>query len=204
MRGSLFLKREATVVTVAVAALAVAALIIFVTSNPQSGRRAANPVTGISYASGSDGLQRVGLFKMDPVDKAARTAAVVGEADASGIDSIHPSFLQLSTVDVAGGAATDIGSHEVTLERQRGDSGLAFRDDGTFLSLASVPGVTGGFIQSIPQMVPRLGVATPGRNSGGMADPLSYPQHPSPNPKSTQCSSADFPCSGLSRAVKRN
>ena len=130
-----------------------------------AGGLAIHPLTGVMYASGA-GAQSTELFT---IEKATGVATLIGRAGpeccasgtfgfrmnglgfasdgtlfANGFSSSPAGFSQLFTIDLSNGAATAIGLHGVTLGRQLGYSGLAFREDGTLLSLGSVTASTQG------------------------------------------------------------
>ena len=129
--------------------------------NLSSGGLAINPLTGVMYATGTDGLQSTALFT---IDKNTGAATRVGQAGtgccinlnglgfgndgtlyANGFDAADPDTTShLFTVNLASGAATNIGAHGVLLGRQLAYSGLAFRDDGTLLSLGSITASANG------------------------------------------------------------
>lgn len=133
-----------------------------------SGGLAINPLTGVMYATGNDGFQSTGLFT---IDKNTGAATLVGQAGgnygsapdccinlnglgfrsdgtlfANGFGN-GPSYLgqsaHLYTVDLATGVATNIGASGVILGRSLSYSGLAFRADGTLLSLGSLDAASG-------------------------------------------------------------
>ncbi len=131
-----------------------------------AGGLAIHPLTGVMYATGLNGFQSSGLFT---IDKTSAAATLIGQAGpnccasgtfgfhmnglgfasdgtlfANGFSSAPAGVSQLFTIDLATGAATAIGSHGVMLGRQLGYSGLAFRADGTLLSLGSVTASTQG------------------------------------------------------------
>lgn len=144
--------------------------------NISSGGLAINPVTGVMYATGTNGLQSSGLFT---IDKTTGAVTLVGQAGGEcctcpfgfninglGFGSDGTLFANgftlcdgashLFTLDVTTGAATDIGPHGVTLGRQLAYSGLAFRDDGTLLSLGSITASE----QGLYSVDPSTGAAT--------------------------------------------
>ncbi len=131
--------------------------------NLSSGGLAINPVTGVMYATGGNGFQSTGLFT---IDKTSGIATLIGQSGgqypqplvhlnglgfrsdgvlfANGLYNYAASSLSnLLSVDLVTGVATDIGPHGVTLGRQLAYSGLAFRDDGTLLSLGSLDAASG-------------------------------------------------------------
>jgi len=141
--------------------------------NISSGDLAINPVTGVMYATGGVGdpdpnvaHQSTGLLT---IDKNTGAATLVGYAAgncctgnfgimlngigfrsdgtlfANGFSLAQPdaSTSHLHTVDLATGAATDIGPSGVILGGSLKYSGLAFRDDGTLLSLGSLDAASG-------------------------------------------------------------
>ncbi len=143
-----------------------------------AGGLAIHPLTGVMYATGRNGFQSTGLFT---IDKTSGAATLIGQAGpnccasgtfgfgmnglgfasdgtlfANGFSSSPAGLSQLFTIDLATGAATAIGSHGVTLGRQLGYSGLAFRADGTLLSLGSVTASA----QGLYAIDPTTGVAT--------------------------------------------
>ena len=137
--------------------------------NLSSGGLAINPLTGVMYATGTNGFQSTGLFT---IDKNTGAATLVGQAGGSccagdfgimlnglgfrsdgtlfangwalgGPSYPDPSTSHLYTVNLATGDATHIGPSGVTLGRSLKYSGLAFRDDGTLLSLGSLDAASG-------------------------------------------------------------
>jgi DNA-binding beta-propeller fold protein YncE len=143
--------------------------------NLSSGGLAINPLTGVMYATGSNGHQSHALFT---IDKTTGAATLVGQAGGEccvspfgfnvnglgfrsdgtlfangftlGATQTEAAYSHLFTINLTTGAATDIGSHGVTLGRQLAYSGLAFRDDGTLLSLGSITASRGGLYSVNP------------------------------------------------------
>ncbi len=135
--------------------------------NLSFGGLAIDPLTGVMYATGA-GNQSTGLYTLDKHTGAATLVGLSGGqccvvpfgfniygigfgndgtlwangltlSNTGGAGSSHLYTLNLNT-----GAATDIGSHAVDAGRQLTYSGLAFRDDGTLLSMGSVDAASGG------------------------------------------------------------
>ncbi len=141
--------------------------------NLSSGGLAIDPLTGVMYATGTNGHQSHALFT---IDKTTGAATLVGQAGgeccvspfgfnvnglgfrsdgtlfANGftLSQSEAAYSHLFTIDLTTGAATDIGSHGVTAGRQLAYSGLAFRDDGTLLSLGSITASRGGLYSVNP------------------------------------------------------
>jgi hypothetical protein len=140
--------------------------------NLSSGGLAINPVTGVMYATGgyNDGVsahQGTGLFTIDKTTGAATLVGFAAGNCCAGDFGIQlsglgfrsdgtlfangrgngPSYLDASshlyTVDLATGTATNIGSSGVTVGRSLQYSGLAFRADGTLLSIGSFDAASG-------------------------------------------------------------
>ena len=140
--------------------------------NISSGGLAINPLTGVMYATGgyNDGVtahQSSGLFTIDKTTGAAALVGFAGGNCCTGDFAINlyglgfrsdgtlfanglgygPSYPNASshlyTVDLATGLATNIGPSGVTLGRSLSYSGLAFRNDGTLLSMGSLDGASG-------------------------------------------------------------
>ena len=140
--------------------------------NYSSGGLAINPLTGVMYATGgySDGVnayQSSGLFTIDKTTGAATLIGFAGGNCCAGDYGIMlnglgfrsdgtlfangfgngPSYPDASshlyTVDLATGLATNIGPSGVTLGGSLKYSGLAFRDDGTLLSMGSLDAASG-------------------------------------------------------------
>jgi hypothetical protein len=141
--------------------------------NISSGGLAINPVTGIMYASGwyNDGLTAHQSTALFTIDKSTGAAALIGFAGGNccGSDfglvltglgfrsdgtlfangsATGPSYpdantSHLFTVDLATGAAMNIGPSGVIFGRSLKYSGLAFDADGTLLSLGSLDAASG-------------------------------------------------------------
>lgn len=135
--------------------------------NLSFGGLAINPLTGVMYATGA-GNQSTGLFTIDKHTGAATLVGLSGGQCcvipfgfniyglgfgndgtlwANGLTLSNPGgpgSSHLYTLNLNTGAATDIGSHGVAAGRQLTYSGLAFRDDGTLLSMGSVDAASGG------------------------------------------------------------
>lgn len=123
------------------------------TINLSSGGLAIDPLTGVMYAVGDNGMQSTAFFT---IDKTTGAATFIGQATgqftrlyglgfrsdgvlfANGYPSIADGMSHLFTVNLANGATADIGPHGVTLGRQLAYSGLAFGADGTLYSLGSI------------------------------------------------------------------
>jgi hypothetical protein len=129
--------------------------------NLSAGGLAIHPLTGALYATGTNGFQSSALFTLD---KTTGAATLVGQnggqcctapfgfnmyglgfrsdgtlfANGFTLSESAAAYSHLFTIDLLTGAATDIGSHGVTLGRLLAYSGLAFREDGVLLSLGSV------------------------------------------------------------------
>ena len=138
-----------------------------------SGGLAISPVTGVMYATGTYSEaaphQSTALFTIDKITGAATLLGFAGGNCCTGGDygitlsglgfssdgtlfangsGGGPSFpnsstSHLFTVNLGSGAATNIGPSGVTLGRSLKYSGLAFRDDGTLLSLGSLDAASG-------------------------------------------------------------
>ena len=131
--------------------------------NLTSGGLAVHPLTGVMYATGTNGFQSTGLFT---VDKTSGAATLVGQAGgqcctvpfgfnmnglgfasngtlyANGF-SLSGGDSSLYTLNLATGAATVVGAHGVNVGRDLKYSGLAFAADGTLLSLGSFDAASG-------------------------------------------------------------
>jgi hypothetical protein len=143
--------------------------------NLSSGGLAIHPQSGVMYATGSNGFQSHALFT---IDTSTGAATLIGQAGgqcctapfgfnlnglgfrndgtlfANGFTldatTSEAAYSHLFTVNLQTGAASDIGSHGVTVGRQLAYSGLAFRDDGTLLSLGSMSASAGGLYSVDP------------------------------------------------------
>jgi PEP-CTERM motif len=141
--------------------------------NISSGGLAINPVTGVMYATGGVGdpnpnvaHQSTGLLTIDKITGAATLVGYAagncctgnfgimlnglgfrsdGTLFANGFSLAQPdsSTSHLYTVDLATGAATDIGPSGVILGGSLKYSGLAFSGNGTLLSLGSLDAASG-------------------------------------------------------------
>ncbi len=141
--------------------------------NLTSGGLAISPITGVMYATGGysdlNPHQSTALFTIDKGTGAATLVGFAGGNCCSGDFGImlnglgfrsdgtlfangwalggpsypDPSDSHLYTVDLATGAANHIGPTGVTLGRSLKYSGLAFRADGTLLSLGSLDAASG-------------------------------------------------------------
>lgn len=128
-----------------------------------SGGLAVHPLTGVMYATGTNGFQSTGLFT---VDKNSGAATLVGQAGGqcctapfgfnmnglgfSSSGTLYANGFSLSggdsrlyTLDLASGAASDVGPHGVNVGRDLKYSGLAFQANGTLLSLGSYDAASG-------------------------------------------------------------
>lgn len=121
------------------------------------------------YNHGVHAFQSTGLFSIDTIIGAATLIGFAGgncctgdfglilnglgfRSDgtlfANGLELGGPSFpdpstSHLFTVDLASGAATEIGPSDVTVGRSLSHSGLAFAQDGTLSSLGSLDAASG-------------------------------------------------------------
>ena len=152
------------------------------TLNLASGGLAIHPLTGVMYATGSNGFQSTALFT---VDKNTGVPTLVGQNGgqccvapfgfmmnglgfrddgtlfANGLTlsgvPINGAYSHLFTIDLSSGLATDIGCHLVNVGRQLNYSGLAFGETGTLYSLGSLSASAGGLYS----VDPTTAVATP-------------------------------------------
>ncbi len=145
------------------------------TLNLTSGGLAIHPLTGVLYATGTNGFQSTALFT---IDKQSGVPTLVGQnggqccvvpfgfnmdglgfrADgtlfANGMTlstpPINGAYSYLYTIDLASGLATAIGCHGVNVGRQLIYSGLAFDDNGVLFSLGSISASAGGLYSVDP------------------------------------------------------
>ncbi len=165
--------------------------------NLSSGGLAISPVTGVMYATGSKSEiaphQSTALFTIDKTTGAATLVGYAGGNCCTGDFGImlngigfrsdgtlyangwalggpsYPDSSQshLYTVDLATGAATNIGPSGVTLGRSLKYSGLAFAADGTLLSLGSLDAASGTLYLLDPATGAATALSPPGLPYGG-------------------------------------
>jgi hypothetical protein len=138
--------------------------------NLTSGGLAVHPLTGVIYATGTNGFQSTGLFT---VDKHSGAATLVGQAGgqcctapfgfnmnglgfasngtlyANGF-SLSGGDSRLYSLNLTTGVASDVGAHGVNVGRDLKYSGLAFRADGSLLSLGSFDAASGALFTLDP------------------------------------------------------
>lgn len=155
--------------------------------NLTSGGLAIHPLTGVMYATGGNGFQSTGLFT---VDKASGAATLVGQAGGqcctapfgfnmnglgfSSNGTLYANGFSLSggdsrlyTLNLASGAATDVGPHGVNVGRDLKYSGLAFSADGTLLSLGSFDAASGALFTVNPATGAASSLTPPGAYGSG-------------------------------------
>lgn len=143
--------------------------------NLQGGGLALHPLTGELFASGSNGFQSSGIFR---IDKQTGVATLIGQAggsccvqpfgfsvgglgfrsdgtlfaNGSTLLSSLPSgaYTKLMTVSTVTGLASVIGFHGVNVGGQLSSSGLAFGSNGVLYSLGSTSASTTGLYQVDP------------------------------------------------------
>lgn len=144
------------------------------TINLTWGGLAIHPITGVMYATGTNGFQSTALFT---IDKNTGVPTLVGQN--GGDCCVSPfgfnmnglgfhddgtlfangftlsgmgggAYSQLFTIDLVSGKATVIGSHGVSAGAQLANSGLAFGADGTLYSLGSIDASSGGLYSVDP------------------------------------------------------
>ena len=162
-----------------------------------SGGLAIHPLTGVMYATGfyNDGVSPRQSTALYTIDKTSGAATLIGFAGgnccsgdfglilyglgfhsdgtlfANGLGN-GPSFpvahsSHLFTVNLATGAATNIGPSGVTLGRSLTYSGLAFAADGTLLSLGSLDAASGALYVIDPATGAATSLAAAGLPYGG-------------------------------------
>jgi len=155
--------------------------------NLTSGGLAVHPLTGVMYATGTNGFQSTGLFT---VDKSSGAATLVGQAGgqccsvpfgfnmnglgfasngtlyANGF-SLSGGDSSLYTLNLATGAATLVGVHGVNVGRDLKYSGLAFAADGTLLSLGSFDAASGALFTINPATGAASSLTPPGAYGSG-------------------------------------
>jgi hypothetical protein len=155
--------------------------------NLTSGGLAVHPLTGVMYATGTNGFQSTGLFT---VDKSSGAATLVGQAggqccsvpfgfNMNGVGfasngtlyangfSLSGGDSSLYTLNLATGAATLVGVHGVNVGRDLKYSGLAFAADGALLSLGSFDAASGALFTINPATGAATSLTPPGAYGSG-------------------------------------